>query len=251
MSAPAAPAPESNATRQQSLRTPDEIKRHQDLFDDHKKQVWSDMQAGSDEFDRALLTMSSGTLALSLAFIKDVVPLAEATHLPLLFASWVSFALCIVVTLVSFRFSIIAQENHLEFARRYHIDGDLSASNERHWSKKALGWCAYVGGVLLLIGFALTISFAIINVEAIKMKDSEKKAESKGVMVQDGRFPVNVVASPGQEERGRQAIPVVQAEPLEKGRQPVPIVTVPAKTGTQTGGAGSGTSGQQGSGEKK
>jgi hypothetical protein len=88
-------------------RTPSQIERDLQFFNDHKRQVWSDMQAGSDEFDRGLLTLSSGALALSLAFIKDVVPLGRAIHLPVLFASWVSF-------------------------RRWYIDGDCGAIQERH-----------------------------------------------------------------------------------------------------------------------
>lgn len=234
-------------------RTPDEVKRHQELFDDHKKQAWSDKQAGSDEFDRALLTLSSGTLALSLAFIKDIVPLAQATHLPLLFTSWILFALCITVTLISFRFSMVANDNHLEFARRYHLEADESARGKVHWCTKALPWCAYIGGALLIIGFGLTVSFAIINIKAGKMTDSDKpKSQIKGQMVHDGRSPVGTVASPPTEERGRQPIPVVQGDTLEKGRTPVPIVTVPAKTETQTGGSSTGnSSGQQTSGGKQ
>src|SRR4051812_40324343 len=123
----AQPGAHSEAVGGAGQRTPEQLERDLQCFNDHKRQVWSDMQAGSDEFDRGLLTLSSGALALSLAFIKDVVPFAKSVHIPLLFISWISFALCIIVTLASFRFSVIAQERHLEYARRVYIDGDLRA----------------------------------------------------------------------------------------------------------------------------
>ena len=49
------------------------------------------MQSGSDNYDQSLLTLSSGALALSLAFIKDVVALKDAHHVWMLFASWFAF----------------------------------------------------------------------------------------------------------------------------------------------------------------
>jgi hypothetical protein len=161
MSPGSSPAPVEPGT---DPRTPEQIDRDLQFFNDHKKQVWSDMQSGSDEFDRALLTLSSGTLALSLAFIKEVVPLGQATHLNLLVASWISFIACIVITLASFRFSIVAQERHLEFASRFYIDGDRNALSKRHWCAKALTWCTYTAGSALILGLVLTIWFAVDNI---------------------------------------------------------------------------------------
>jgi hypothetical protein len=234
-------------------RSPEQIALDLQFFTDHKKQVWSDMQAGSDEFDRGLLTLSSGALALSLAFIKDVVPLAHATHLPILFASWICFAVCMIVTLASFRFSIVAQERHLEYARRFHIDGDQDALNDRHWSAKALTTCAYTGGIVLLIGFVLTIWFAVINInseKARRMTENDTKQEQG--QTRDARFPIAIVQSGGYEERGRQPIPITANNTVEKGRQPVaPVATTPTPSPADGQAGGNGGSGKQNSGQKK
>ena len=64
----------------------------QELYDKHAGQAWTDQQASSDEFDKSLLTFSSGALALSLSFIKDIVLLEKAGFLCWLFVSWVSFS---------------------------------------------------------------------------------------------------------------------------------------------------------------
>jgi hypothetical protein len=72
------------------------------------------------EYDKQLLTLSSGFLAVSLAFIKDVVPLKDAEFLCLLYSSFGLLALCIMVVLFSYQFSISGQLKAKEYwsARR-------------------------------------------------------------------------------------------------------------------------------------
>jgi hypothetical protein len=60
------------------LQTGDERTRAEELYDLHRDKVWEDIKSGTESFDKYMLTFSSGALALSLAFIKDVVPLGKA-----------------------------------------------------------------------------------------------------------------------------------------------------------------------------
>jgi hypothetical protein len=76
--------------------------RAEELYDEHRNKVWKDIESGTESFDRNLLTFSNGALGLSLAFIKDVVPLGKAVWIAALFTSWFAFALCIAVTMASF-----------------------------------------------------------------------------------------------------------------------------------------------------
>jgi len=87
-----------------------------------------------------LLTLSSSALGLSLAFIKDIVPLARALWLPLLYASWVLFVLCIVATLASFQVSIAAQNKHLFFLQKYYLEGKREFFNKKTGWSEALDW---------------------------------------------------------------------------------------------------------------
>ena len=52
--------------------------RAEKLHDEYRKKVWEDSKSGSENFDKYLITFSSGALALSLSFIKDIVPLRDA-----------------------------------------------------------------------------------------------------------------------------------------------------------------------------
>jgi hypothetical protein len=52
-----------------------------------RDRLWEGRQANFESLDKYILTLSSGALALSLSFIKEVVPLPSALWLPVLFVS--------------------------------------------------------------------------------------------------------------------------------------------------------------------
>jgi hypothetical protein len=56
--------------------------RAEKLHDEYRKKVWDDIKSGTENFDKYMLTFSSGALGLSLAFIKDVVPIGRAIWIP-------------------------------------------------------------------------------------------------------------------------------------------------------------------------
>src|SRR5260370_16930683 len=74
-----------------------------ELYKVYRGELNSARQSNIDELDKAILTLSSGGLGLSLAFLKDIVPLTQTSLLPLLYFSWGLFIVAIVFTLVSFR----------------------------------------------------------------------------------------------------------------------------------------------------
>ena len=47
--------------------------RAEELHDEYRRKIWEDTKSGTENFDKYMLTFSSGALALSLGFIKDVV----------------------------------------------------------------------------------------------------------------------------------------------------------------------------------
>jgi hypothetical protein len=132
-------------------------------FKEHRERVWEDRQASADAFDKALLTFSSGTLALSLAFIKDLIPLAKAVNVTVLFASWAFFLLCIVITILSFRFSIAAMDRQLIFLEKYYLEGNKDFLNPRNSWSKAVNACAITGAVFFFAGLLSTVIFVYSN----------------------------------------------------------------------------------------
>ena len=65
-------------------------------------QINASLLSNSQMLDKAILSLSSAGLGVSLAFIKNVVPLDKATNLYLLYLSWGTFVGAIAGTLVSF-----------------------------------------------------------------------------------------------------------------------------------------------------
>ena len=135
----------------------------QDLYAAHLKQAWEDIQSSTDSFDRNLLNLSSAALGVSLVFLKELVPLSQARALPLLYSSWVLFAICIVTTVLSFRFSIAAQSARIPDLFRYYIKGDNTALNRKTFATRALRWCTEIGTYTFVSGIGCTLSFVVTN----------------------------------------------------------------------------------------
>jgi uncharacterized membrane protein len=139
-----------------------------DLHAKHLAQAWTDQQASTDAFDNNLLTFSSAALGLSIAFIKDIVPLEGAEWLKTLYFSWGAFAACILVTISSFQIAAQAQVAHQKTLADYYLRGDNNAMNRKSRWFKALPYCAGVGSLLLLLGIVSTLVFASKNVSHYK-----------------------------------------------------------------------------------
>ncbi len=128
------------------------------------------------EYDKQLLALSAGFLAVSLAFIKDVVPLKYAAHIWAFDWSLGLLFLCICFVLGTFQYGIHA---HLELAdywkgmgescdevdetkrgeTRNKLEVRRIALERRHNSIKWLNWiagCLFVSGILLLVFFVVT-----------------------------------------------------------------------------------------------
>ena len=138
-------------------------KEAKDLYEKHAVQSWTDQQASSDAFDNNLLTFSSAALGLSLAFIKDIVPSGAVEWLGTLYASWIGFALCIVVTILSFQVAVQAQKAHQEKLRRYYLEGQEDVLRSKSVWEKAIPWLALSGAICFFMAIALTLTFAIHN----------------------------------------------------------------------------------------
>jgi hypothetical protein len=193
------------------------------LYNDHKKQAWEDIQSSTDSYDQSLLTLSSGGLGLSIAFIKDIVPLQHATWLVLLYASWVTFGMCILTTVVSFQIAIKAQREHLENCWKFYVDRDDSFRDKQGTYSKRLNWCTIIAGVLFVLALACTIVFAVENVGRYsRMRDNTANRR-----LQEGRAPVSLTPGP-DESRGRAPVGATPVPSQASATQQPPTTTPPS-----------------------
>src|SRR5665213_1568107 len=77
-------------------------RRCRELMDGYVNQLRDQRSEQQTETDRQILALASAVLALSVTFVKDIVPIMSAIDFPLLFWSWGLMSASIVSTLTSF-----------------------------------------------------------------------------------------------------------------------------------------------------
>ncbi|MBE0660790.1 MAG: hypothetical protein IH602_24060 [Bryobacteraceae bacterium] len=190
------------------------------LYMQHLEQAWADIQSMSDEFDKSILTYSSLGLGVSLAFIKDVVPLANAVCLGLLYASWIAFATAIVATVFSFPLSMWAQEKHVDHLKLYYIDKKQEYLNAGSKPATWLKYFRWLSGTFFVLAIVGTIWFCILNVNVARNMTKSKDNDSQ-MRLQEGRDPIRVTPL----EKGR---PPMAMTPLAGGPPPSAVPPQPA-----------------------
>ena len=134
------------------------------VHSEYRGRLESSLQSAYDQFDKAILTLSSGALGVSIAFIKDVVPLARASWKPLLVCSWVGFALAILSTVVSFLVSQKAFVRQISDAEDYFIGDETDALQRKNRHAMWVQRLNVTSVVLFMLAVGLTIIFISANI---------------------------------------------------------------------------------------
>ena len=116
-----------------------------------------------ENLDKAILSLSSAGLGLSLVFIRNVVKLAEANHLWLLHISWLMFGLAITSTLLSYLFGQRALDKQREFNEKYFLEGDEDAGQQESFSSRMTRFLSYVSVFTYIAAVACTAFFIGLN----------------------------------------------------------------------------------------
>lgn len=140
--------------------------------------------SNSEKYDNAILTLSTGVLAISLAFIKDIVPLANSQYVVLLIISWCAFGASIVSTLVSFALSQVAIKRQLDYAEKYYLEEKEEYLSKKNCPAILTEFVNYASGILFIAGIATTICFVSINIKGgISMTKDTNKPITEGATV--------------------------------------------------------------------
>ena len=163
--------------------------------------------SNAENYDKAILSLSTAFLGFSFAFLKDFVPDHLVERLNLLYVSWGMLAAAVVTTVISFWVSQWAIDVQLEKAVDYYLHDNKTAL-EKSRIAKVTDWVNLAAGVFFILGILLTTIFVVANFErgAIMSKDNK-----------------------GERTEARQAAPIpkMQETSFEKGAsipnlQPVP-----------------------------
>lgn len=121
--------------------------------------------SNSENYDKSILMYATGALALSLSFIKDIVPLKDAIGVGYLEASWLFWIGSIVSVLTSFVLAQEANEAQRKLALRYYYEDDEEAYKEENKWIKYVKRANLASGLLFALGALATMVFAWTNIE--------------------------------------------------------------------------------------
>ena len=143
----------------------DQLKEKKRIYASTRQDLLARNLSNSEKYDNAILTLSTGVLAISLAFIKDIVPLGNCQYVALLIISWCVFGASIVSTLVSFALSQVAIKRQLEYAEKYYLEEKDEYLRKKNRPAILTEFVNYASGILFIAGIATTICFVSINIE--------------------------------------------------------------------------------------
>ncbi|MBI2883185.1 MAG: hypothetical protein HYY11_04665 [Candidatus Methylomirabilis oxyfera] len=132
--------------------------------------------SNAENYDKAVLSLSTAFLGFSLAFLKDLIPSQRAEWLSLLYGSWIILTAAVLSTIVSFWVSQHAINVQLEKAEAYYLRDDHAAL-KRSWIAKATDWVNWASGGFFFLGVSLATAFVIVNFEGGLKMGSDQKSE--------------------------------------------------------------------------
>ena len=122
------------------------------------------MLSNSEAFDKAILSLSSAGLGISLTFFRFVVPANQAVSIEFLERSWYLFLGAIVSTLVSFAVSQQAQKKEIEHAEKYYLEDLEEYSNKNNPAANLTEALNILSGILFIFALINIVSFVTKNI---------------------------------------------------------------------------------------
>lgn len=178
-----------------------------------KRQVSS-----SENFDKSVLTLSSGGLAVSLGFLKDFLPIDKSIWAWALYTSWGALTIATVVTMLSFLASARALDYQQEAGQLYYQRGDDSKIHGNPWDRVVI-WMNRLSGASFIAGVILTTLFVAINLQ----RAQDMKNQRPGIG-QDGLTSPSIqkISNVTDLRRGLPSPSIVPSSPARTTSTPAP-----------------------------
>jgi hypothetical protein len=205
----------------------------QQLYANARTELLERQFSNSEAYDKAILTLSSGFLALSLTFIKDIVPRAQLSHTWLLYLSWGTLAAAILCTVVSFRVSNAAIEAQLHRAHRYFIERDEDAFKKTPLAKLVEG-LNVSSGLAFIVGVVLTAVFVISNFTGASFMTNKPQGGGR-TQIHEGHVVPPMQKITGDLVKKGQPVPELQKVPQPQASAAKPAQPAGAPASSSSG----------------
>ena len=164
-------------------RTDDEQKRSIEIYDSFRDELLKRQLSNTENYDKSILTLSSAGLAISLTFLKFVVPIEQAQSVFLVKISWACFLLSIIISLAAYLISNAAITQQLKIAEDYYVNKLASAFNKKNWLSTVNNWLNYATGLLFAAAIITVVLFVITNLKSQGETMTDKKVSNSNLVV--------------------------------------------------------------------
>jgi len=114
----------------------------------------------NESYDKLIITLSGGSLALSITFLKDIIGSNEICYPFLLLAAWGLFVLSLTSILSEILFGIKAHKKAIEQVDNGTIHKEKVGGKSSSWSSAA----HWVASISLVLGLLFISIFAFLNI---------------------------------------------------------------------------------------
>ncbi|WP_263365558.1 hypothetical protein [Edaphobacter bradus] len=146
----------------------DDEQKHIDGYDGEISLIHETINKDQAEYDKQLLTLSSGFLAVSLAFIKDLVPLKDAVCIALLYAAYSLLVVCIMLVLASYQYGIKGQYKAKDFWEEKKKCPEKSLEDFPFKYATRIRWLNIITGLVFFVGVSTLALFVILNIHYMR-----------------------------------------------------------------------------------
>ncbi|MCC4860137.1 hypothetical protein [Vibrio splendidus] len=193
-------------------RTEEEQKRSEEIHDKFREELLKRQLSNNEGYDKAILSLSSAGLALSLTAIRFVVPLETASYLWALKISWILFLLTVISTLVAYLVGNKAIDAQLDIAENYYLKALVSAQTEKNPYQKLNTILNRFTGIFFGVAILLVVLFVILNIKSEPM--ANKNQTSFRVTTTDSADIPRMQSAPSRSSATASAeIPTMQMAP--------------------------------------
>lgn len=153
--------------------------------------------SSAEQFDKYILTLASGALALSLTFIKNIAPFPVPYSTIILSVSWLCLIVSILSTLISFLTSQKACSNQIQILENSYL---RECQPEKNCMSLATMWLNRTSILFFILGISFLSIFSIVNLNNPTRGD--KMTRSTEQPIKKGYVPPTTPAQPQMEKRG-------------------------------------------------
>ena len=121
------------------------------------------LRSAYSSMDRSVLTLSSGALGLSMAFLRESSNIQAWSAKALLIPSWLGFVLAIVSTVISFRISVLDHKSQLKWAERTLEMGKSARKVAEGYYRKRVEFLNILSLICFILAICMTVLFVGVN----------------------------------------------------------------------------------------